>query len=308
MSFQNILVDVDASAGSHPALDQAIDLARRCGARLKVVDVVSVPREARLYLDEAVPSALVSRRRELLDQLVTAARDLSVESEILRGRPAIALIQEVLRSGHDLLMRSHARDIATHGPRRFGSVDMQLFRYCPCPVWAVVPAAQTRPQRILAAVHATPDDAAEQTLNERILGLASLVNEIERGSLTVLQAWTAFGVEFLQSRSTDEEIEAYIDAARRPAEEALKQLVAGMGPRLADARIQLPKGHPEDVIPEYVVSEGIDLVVMGTVARTGIPGMIIGNTAERVLQRLLCSVLAVKPDGFETPVRLDSAE
>jgi universal stress protein E len=54
------------------------------------------------------------------------------------------------------------------------------------------------------------------------------------------------------------------------------------------------------------VAEGIDdLVVMGTVARAGIAGMLIGNTAERVLRKLRCSVLIVKPDRSVSPVRLD---
>jgi nucleotide-binding universal stress UspA family protein len=50
---------------------------------------------------------------------------------------------------------------------------------------------------------------------------------------------------------------------------------------------------------------GVELVVMGTVARAGIAGFLIGNTAERVLGKLPCSVLA-KPDGFVCPVSLDS--
>jgi len=44
---------------------------------------------------------------------------------------------------------------------------------------------------------------------------------------------------------------------------------------------------------------------MGTVARTGIQGFIMGNTAENILNQLDCSVLAVKPPGFVTPVTLD---
>ncbi len=47
-----------------------------------------------------------------------------------------------------------------------------------------------------------------------------------------------------------------------------------------------------------------DLIVMGTKGRTGIPGLIIGNTAENVLQRTKASVLAVKPNGFVSPVTL----
>jgi universal stress protein E len=45
-------------------------------------------------------------------------------------------------------------------------------------------------------------------------------------------------------------------------------------------------------------------VVMGTVARTGVPGFIMGNTAETILSQIDCSVLAIKPPGFTTPVTL----
>lgn len=45
-----------------------------------------------------------------------------------------------------------------------------------------------------------------------------------------------------------------------------------------------------------------DLVVMGTVARTGVAGLIIGNTAEAILEQVNCSVLAIKPAGFKSPV------
>jgi nucleotide-binding universal stress UspA family protein len=48
-----------------------------------------------------------------------------------------------------------------------------------------------------------------------------------------------------------------------------------------------------------------DLIVMGTVARTGIPGFIMGNTAEAILNQIDCSVLAIKPPGFVTPVTLE---
>ena len=61
------------------------------------------------------------------------------------------------------------------------------------------------------------------------------------------------------------------------------------------------------VIPEFVVGHGTELVVMGTVARGGIAGLLIGNTAERVLRKLPCSVLAVKPDDFVSPVILPTA-
>jgi nucleotide-binding universal stress UspA family protein len=63
------------------------------------------------------------------------------------------------------------------------------------------------------------------------------------------------------------------------------------------------RGKPENVIPEFVKETEIDILVMGTIARTGIPGFFIGNTAENIMQTLPCSVLALKPQGFVSPVK-----
>jgi nucleotide-binding universal stress UspA family protein len=67
----------------------------------------------------------------------------------------------------------------------------------------------------------------------------------------------------------------------------------------------LPMGSAKKVIPPLAAELRADLIVMGTVARTGISGVIIGNTAETILDQLTCSVLAIKPPGFKTPVKLD---
>jgi nucleotide-binding universal stress UspA family protein len=76
-------------------------------------------------------------------------------------------------------------------------------------------------------------------------------------------------------------------------------------PDLPENQIHLVKGEAGMQIPPLAKEKDIDLIVMGTVSRTGIPGLFIGNTAEKILYRVDCSVLAVKPDGFITPVRLD---
>ena len=67
-------------------------------------------------------------------------------------------------------------------------------------------------------------------------------------------------------------------------------------------KIHLLKGDPGDVIPALAQRKRVELVVIGTVARTGIPGVFIGNTVEKTLDALDCSVLAVKPKAFITPV------
>ena len=48
-----------------------------------------------------------------------------------------------------------------------------------------------------------------------------------------------------------------------------------------------------------------NLLIMGTIARSGISGILIGNTAERLLPHVPCSVLALKPDGWKCPIEAD---
>ena len=62
------------------------------------------------------------------------------------------------------------------------------------------------------------------------------------------------------------------------------------------------KGYPRKVIPQLAKSLDADLVVMGTVAHISLPGFFMGNTAEDILNQLDCSVLAVKPRGFRSPI------
>ena len=67
-------------------------------------------------------------------------------------------------------------------------------------------------------------------------------------------------------------------------------------------QLHLMKGHARHVVPIKVQELDVDLIVMGTVARTGIPGFLMGNTAESILNQIDCSVLAIKPFGFVSPV------
>ena len=70
-------------------------------------------------------------------------------------------------------------------------------------------------------------------------------------------------------------------------------------------QLHLLKGSARKEIPALAKRLQVDCIVMGTVARTGIPGFIMGNTAETILEQIDCSVLALKPPGFVTPVALE---
>jgi nucleotide-binding universal stress UspA family protein len=303
MSVHSIVVDVDAAAPEHPALQHAVALAARCQASVKIVDVLPyVPESARGFVTPVLEAELVEHRRACLARIAEPTRDVPVTTELLRGRAATALIQEVLRSGHDLVVRSHGRDLSDTA-RPFGAVDMELLRQCPCPVWLVNRRAPLHvPLRVVAAIHANPDEPTEQALNATILDWALILNGDDAAGLTVLQAWTPYGASLLRSRMSSDEFAEFVESARATEHNALLAFLEQYGRPLTGMAVELVRGEPDDAVADFVESHGIDVVVMGTVARTGLAGVVMGNTAERVLRRLRGSVLAVKPPGLEARI------
>jgi universal stress protein E len=269
-----------------------------------VTDVMAGSPYERRHWSTELEEAVLARRRSQLTRIASMVRDVGTEAKLLIGRPATALIQEVIRAGHDLLMRSHARDESGAAARDFGAVDMELLRECPCAVMLVRPSSAAQQPRIAAAVNAGAVDAAEQALNVKIATSAVDLAERLGGVPMLLHAWSPFGERMIRAHASEDAFATYVEEARTRAAADLNTLTQSLGSRLRAVPIIQRRGRPEDVILESVTAEGVDLLVMGTVARGGIPGLVFGNTAERVLRKLRCSVLTLKPDNVVSSVRV----
>ena len=99
-----------------------------------------------------------------------------------------------------------------------------------------------------------------------------------------------------------DEIEATIQQEGNAKYLALSELTKQAGIHNQPTIYHL-KGDPTELIPRIIHEKAIDVLVMGTVARTGISGFIIGNTAENILQKIDCSLWAIKPQGFVSPIK-----
>ena len=73
--------------------------------------------------------------------------------------------------------------------------------------------------------------------------------------------------------------------------------------RIGRTRRHLVSAHPMNAIPALARTIHSDIVVLGAVSRTGFKRLLIGNTAERIIDDLTCDVLVVKPQDFATRVR-----
>ncbi len=302
----SVLVSVDALEPQQAVIDRAVAVARAAKARLRFVDVLSVPADVRAYLPLNVVEDLRVRRSDELQRLARTVSDLEVEWCLLDGRPSRALIREVLKSNHDLIIQARVGDRAEPTIQPFfGPFEMNLLRQCPCPVWLVGNSSPFDGVTILGAVHATPDDPGEQALNTKIIEWTLHLATVANGTPALVQAWEPFAERLVHASMPETDFRSYVDAGRRQAEAELQGLTRAFGTRLATVRVENRRGKPDHVIADVAKTSRVDTVVLGTVARTGVSGLVIGNTAERVLHRLECSVLAVKPDDFVSPVRPD---
>lgn len=126
------------------------------------------------------------------------------------------------------------------------------------------------------------------------------------GELHVAHAWELFGEPTMRSSAfvytSPEIVDELVRQEHRDRRQAIAELLSH--PTIADTpwQVHLVKGAPETVVPKLADDLRINLLVMGTVARTGLSCLVIGNTAENVLDRVRCSVIAVKPAGFESPI------
>lgn len=225
---------------------------------------------------------------------------------MLEGKTFVAVIRAVLHRGHDLVLYPDDETTSLHSAL-FGSTATHLLRKCPCPVWVLKPSTGSedgRFRRVLAAINAGTDSPSEQELNTKILELATSLARREGAETHVVHCWAVYGESLLASRGrmTPEELDEYRTQTLNTHRDALEGALGRFVAEGHDIRTHLRKGDPGLMIPELAETLPADVVVMGTVARTGINGVFIGNTAEHVLQRIGCSVMAVKPDGFASPV------
>jgi nucleotide-binding universal stress UspA family protein len=308
--FKNILFFADGVLQAGPAIERAVALARINDARLTVIDVIDGQESSPLLqsrLGSDLNQILREHRRQMLEDMVQPFNepDSLIYTQVLSGAPFIEVIRSVLRHRFDLVIKS-ARSPAGFSERLLGSTDMHLMRKCPCPVWIDGPAAALPYRRILAAVDPTGDEA--DNCSRLIMDLASSLAQRESAQLHVAHAWSLYGESMLRhgrARITPAGVDELIEQTRSARLAKFDALLTPYGMSANDSEAHLLKGNAATIIHELSQDLAVDLVVMGTVGRTGVPGFFIGNTAEEVLQATTTSVLAVKPANFVSPATTD---
>jgi nucleotide-binding universal stress UspA family protein len=266
---------------------------------------------AKVLLTEAnvvIREHVIEKESQRLELWVGLARQagVPVTGIMLCGTPFLEIIREVLRSGHDLVMTC-AEGSAGLKQKLLGSTTMHLMRKCPCPVWVVKPAQPEHSAPILAAVDLSPPDEQEQPVNVKILDLATSLARRQQCELVAVHTWSFRAEQSLRRGYlvAPGELDQWVDRVRDLHRHRFAELLRQYPLQELKAQVYMLQGRPGHLIPELATGLGVGLIVMGTVRRSGVAGLLMGTTAERILRQVDCSVLTVKPDSFATPVKLD---
>ena len=307
--FKRILVAIEATETEAPpsSLVRAAELAKDTGAVLVVV--TTVPKleftdQIRRLLGGTSSADLSGEHYEkaLQDACSLARLDelsVSFETKLLRGRPFRQVILEVQRSQCDMVI------VDSSGPSKssfFGPLENRLMRNCPCPVWVQKSGSDGEFDCILAAIDPQPETSEEEALNKRIIDLAASLAEWENAKLHVAAAWHVRGDALLRGRMSQDMFQRHVLDTSNAARDYFRQVTRASPVTIAAENAKLELGDPSEVILESVDAVKPDVIVMGTLARAGVPGMLIGNTAESVLSSVSTSVITLKPREFVSPI------
>jgi universal stress protein E len=310
-NFHNILYASSGIGDDIEGLKQALSLARNNEAALKFLLLYpELPanqgvyqEKYRAFMADQVAIALQKARATLgMDE---GQVPVVVELESGGDTPAaISVVRHVLREAHDLVIKE--AEVRESG-KGFMAMDMSLLRKCPCPVWLARPITRSRGAiRVAVAVNPENRSDAERDLSLRLLELGRSLADSCSGELDILSCWDFEFERYLRENSRvyipEETLRSAAQQAKSSHHSGLSQLLeqSGIG---GDLQIHRLKGRADDLIPAFVNNNAVDILVMGTVARTGIIGFIMGNTAENIMRQIGCALVALKPSGFVSPVK-----
>ncbi len=307
--FRKIIVGIDLSdtglelsPGSQAAAACAYNLARKLGCEVHLLH--STRQEG--YYDRKSGAQLWTLQdgvsepgQDAFQQTKQDFQDAGISTTLSFDdrRAWLAIIHRVIEHGADLVLvgtRACSDFEAEFDDRRLGSVALKLLRKCPVPVWAIAPQHNPMIDQVLAATDLT------SSVGKKVLRTAAAVAKTCDAELHVLHAYQLAWSEALLSGPSERQ--ARHAAAASKAERQIRSELNKAGFE-SEPVLHISCTPPAQAIITTSKNCGAELVVMGTISRGGIRGVLVGNTAERVLGSLDCSLLTVKPDDFESPVQ-----
>ena len=297
---QRLLLIAPPAMTRTPAFDRAAMLARAMQLPLHIVafDYLQALAVAGLFAPEQIALArdgyLQTHRQWLVEQAeLMNKHGVDATSEVVWVQHPY---EEILHFVNEMSLALIIKDANEESALKrvfFTPLDWQLLRDCPVPVHLVTNALNPRPRNVLAIVDVLRSEDQDLVFNDQIIDAATKLAELceARIELVHVYDWTAVYAQDMGMGALPLATGLY-EALGVAQHEAFAALAERHG--VPTECRHFIEGAPLSSICKFAEDHHTDVIVMGTVQHTGL-NKLLGTTAEQLLHRAPCSVLAIKP-------------
>jgi universal stress protein E len=306
--YNKILVVADINKDEQPALARAMQLAAKSRSPSQVTFFLSIydfsyDMTSMLSIDErdAMRRGVIGQREQWMRKIAQDYLLDGVEFEVRvvwHNRPYEAIIAEVFGGEHDIVIKGTRKHDVLESVI-FTPTDWHLLRKCPCPVLLVKNQDWPEDASIIASVHVGSENETHLNLNDSMVEQLNSLTERLGAKPYLVNAYPVTPAN-ITIELPEFDPATYTDAVRGHHLTAMKALRQKHG--YDDEQTVVEQGLPEDIIPEVAQRLNAAMVIIGTTGRTGLSAVFIGNTAEHVIDKINCDVLALKPQGYISPL------
>lgn len=309
--YTNLFVVIDPDNEQQPALSRAIDIARRSKKATTLTLFLATfdfSYEMTSILSgedrETMQASVLNQRKEWLSNIIKQqdTDGINIKTSVVwHNRPYESMIEQIIENKHDLLIKNTHQHIKL-GSILFTPTDWQLIRKCPCPVLLVKDQGWPINGKILVAVNVSSENETHEALNDKLIEEANSMAAMLNAEVYLVNAYPTMPVN-VTIELPEFDPASCTDVVRGHHLIAMKALRQKHG--IDEKNTFCQEGLAEVLIPHIASEINAEQVIIGSTGRTGLSAMFLGNTAEHTVDHLNCDVLAIKPDGYVSPLDPD---
>ena len=264
MPLTKIMVIIDPTQTDQPAFERALESAHLTGARLHLYACLGNEQyngnrgEAERQLNQQLGSWIERASSEGSETTAELewADDWRKQAVNAAARCSASMIFKTWVEHSDV-----EREIRT-------TYDWTLLRLAPCPVLLIKNFRDWKHRRVLAAVNSLSTDEAHLKLNNQIISFAQQFSDAYGSDAHIVTAFT--------DRNHAPEVES---------------IAAATG--VARDYVHVVEGKAAEAISRTAEELEADLILIGTVGRSGLKGTVVGNTSEKLLDHTTADILVL---------------
>lgn len=250
-----------------------------------------------------ISELVTAHHKHELEAVVAALRNdrLRATAKVSIGKRLPQILREATTGGYDLVVKSAERRRNDRQTVARG-FDVQLLRACPQPLLLLAKDLRPQLRNVMVAIELASPQTVESDFGLKLLEMGKRISLAAGADLHVFHAWQARGEDAVHYRLGAAMANQYVGEIRLDKWRLLTGTLHRAKLSTSDTHVHFHKGKVRQLLPHFAREENIDLLLIGTVGRTGVSAGLFGNTSEKVLPQIETPVLAIKPDSFVSTV------